>query len=93
MFACIKLNRTLHKLQKEVKKMYNTLAILLAKKRMNAKKLSEISGVSIAVISELYHLKKKNITVETMLKICKALNCSPNDFLFDDVHTIDKVCV
>ena len=46
---------------------------------MKKKDLEEAAGISNYVISKM--TGNKNITVETVGKICKALNCTPNDIM------------
>ena len=46
---------------------------------MKKKDLEKTAGISNYVISKM--TKNKNITVETVGKICKALNCTPNDIM------------
>ena len=41
--------------------------------------ISETCGISNYVISKM--TRNKNITVKTVGKICKALNCTPNDIM------------
>lgn len=46
---------------------------------MKKKDLEKAAGISNYVISKM--TRNENITVETVGKICKALNCTPNDIL------------
>ena len=46
---------------------------------MKKKDLEKAAGISNYVISKM--TRNKNITVETVGKICKALNCTPNDIM------------
>ena len=51
---------------------------------MKKKDLEKAAGISNYVLSKM--TRNENITVETVGKVCKALNCMPNDmteFLFD----------
>ena len=43
------------------------------------KDLEKAAGISNYVISKM--TRNENITVETVGKICKALNCTPNDMM------------
>ena len=55
--------------------------VMLAKRKMSVTELSERVGITIANISILKNGKAKAIKVETLNKICKALNCQPGDIL------------
>lgn len=46
---------------------------------MKKKGLEKAAGISNYVLSKM--TRNENITVETVGKICKALNCTPNDML------------
>ena len=46
---------------------------------MKKKDLEKAAGISNYVISKM--VRNENITVETVGKICKALNCTPNDIM------------
>ena len=58
---------------------YKKLRKLLIDRDMKKKDLEKAAGISNYVISKM--TKNKNITVETVGKICKALNCTPNDIM------------
>lgn len=58
---------------------YKKLWKLLIDKDMKKKGLEKTAGISNYVISKM--TRNENITVETVRKICKALNCTPNDML------------
>ena len=58
---------------------YKKLWKLLIDKDMKKKGLEKAVGISNYVISKM--TRNENITVETMGKICKALNCTPNDMM------------
>ena len=58
---------------------YKKLWKLLIDRDMKKKDLEEAAGISNYVISKM--TRNKNITVETVGKICKALNCTPNDIM------------
>ena len=63
---------------------YKKLWKLLIDRDMKKKGLEKAVGISNYVISKI--TRNENITVETVGKICKALNCTPNDmleFVFD----------
>lgn len=58
---------------------YNKLWKLLIDRDMKKKGLEKAVGISNYAISKM--TRNENITVETVGKICKALNCTPNDML------------
>lgn len=55
--------------------------VMLAKRKMSVTELSEKVGITMANISILKNGKAKAIRVETLDKICKALDCQPGDIL------------
>lgn len=57
------------------------LDIMLAKRKMKLKDLSEVVGVSIVNLSILKQSKVKAIRFSTLDSICEALNCQPGDIL------------
>ena len=57
------------------------LDVMLAKRKMRSKTLSEIVGITEANISLLKSGKVKGIRFETLEAICKALDCEPGDIL------------
>ena len=57
------------------------LDVMLAKRKMRSKTLSEIIGITEANISLLKSGKVKGIRFETLEAICKALDCEPGDIL------------
>jgi putative transcriptional regulator len=57
------------------------LDVMLAKRKMQLKELSEIVGVSVVNLSILKQSKGKAIRFSTLDAICKALDCQPGDIL------------
>ena len=57
------------------------LDVMLAKRKMKLKELSEIVGVSIVNLSILKQGKVKAIRFTTLEAICQALDCQPGDIL------------
>lgn len=55
--------------------------VMLAKRKMSVTELSEIVGVTLANVSILKNGKAKAIKIETLNKICMALDCQPGDLL------------
>lgn len=55
--------------------------VMLAKRKMSVTELSEKVGITMANISILKNGKAKAIKLDTLNKICKALECQPGDVL------------
>ena len=55
--------------------------VMLAKRKMSVTELSERVGITMANISILKNGKAKAIRIETLDKICRALECQPGDIL------------
>ena len=54
---------------------------MLAKRKMSVTELSQRVGITLANISILKNGKAKAVKLETLDKICKALQCQPGDLL------------
>ena len=57
---------------------------MLAKRKMSVTELSEKLGITMANVSILKNGKAKAVKVETLNKLCAALDCQPGD-LFEYV--------
>ena len=57
------------------------LDVMLAKRKMKLKELSEAVGISMTNLSLLKTGKAKGIRFNTMASICQTLNCQPGDIL------------
>lgn len=55
--------------------------VMLAKRKMSVTELSERVGITMASISILKNGHAKAIKIETLDKICRALDCQPGDIL------------
>ena len=55
--------------------------VMLAKRKMSVTQLSELVGITMANISILKNGKAKAIKIDTLNKICAALDCQPGDIL------------
>ncbi len=55
--------------------------VMLAKRKMSVTELSERVGITMANISILKNGKAKAIKIDTLNKICTALDCQPGDIL------------
>lgn len=57
------------------------LDVMLAKRKMRSRELSDHIGITEQNISLLKSGKVKGIRFETLEKICRALDCQPGDLL------------
>jgi len=57
------------------------LDVMLARRKMKSKELSERIGISEQNVSLLKSGKVKGIRFETLSKICEVLDCQPADIL------------
>ncbi|MEP3276236.1 MAG: helix-turn-helix transcriptional regulator [Stappiaceae bacterium] len=57
------------------------LDVMLAKRKMRSRELSEKIGITEQNISLLKSGKVKGIRFETLEKICRVLDCQPADIL------------
>ena len=57
------------------------IEVMLAKRKMSVTELSEKLGITIANVSILKNGKAKAIKIETLNKLCEALDCQPADLL------------
>ncbi len=55
--------------------------VMLAKRKMSVTELSEAIGITMANVSILKNGRAKAIRIETLDKICRALQCQPGDLL------------
>lgn len=55
--------------------------VMLAKRKMSVTELAERVGITLANMSILKNGKAKAVKVETMRKLCEALDCQPGDLL------------
>lgn len=55
--------------------------VMLAKRKMSVTELSERVGITMANISILKNGKAKAIKIDTLDKVCKALDCQPGDII------------
>ena len=54
---------------------------MLAKRKMSVTELSQRVGLTMANVSLIKNGKVKAIRLETLAKICQALDCQPGDVL------------
>ncbi|MCL1803962.1 MAG: helix-turn-helix transcriptional regulator [Eubacteriaceae bacterium] len=55
--------------------------VMLAKRKMSVTELTERVGMTMANVSLIKNGKVKAIKLETLDKICEALDCQPGDIL------------
>ena len=55
--------------------------IMLARRKMTLTELSEKVGITLTNLSILKTGKAKAVRVETLNKLCRALDCQPGDLL------------
>ena len=55
--------------------------VVLAKRKMSVTELSEKVGITMANLSVLKNGRAKAVKIETLNKICAALDCQPGDIL------------
>ena len=55
--------------------------VMLAKRKMSVTELSEKVGITMANLSVLKNGRAKAVKIETLNKICAALDCQPGDIL------------
>ncbi len=62
-------------------KLIVNLDVMLAKRKMKLKELSEAVGISTVNLSILKQGKSKAIRFSTLLSLCDVLECQPGDLL------------
>lgn len=55
--------------------------VMLAKRKMSVTELAGKVGITIANLSILKNGRAKAVRLETLDKLCKALDCQPGDIL------------
>ena len=55
--------------------------VMLARRKMSVTELAEKVGITLANLSILKHGRAKALRLETLDKLCKALDCQPGDLL------------
>lgn len=66
---------------------YKKLWKLLIDKDMKKKDLQALAGISWASVTKMS--KGENVSMEVMLKVCKALNCNIGDIV-DVIPTVEE---
>ena len=65
----------------EEDKIIFNIDVMLAKRKMSVSELADKVGITLANMSILKTGKAKAIKVDTLCKLCKALDCQPGDLL------------
>ena len=64
--------------------------VMLARRKMSVTELTEKLGITMANVSILKNGKAKAVRIETLNKLCKALDCQPGD-LFQYVEDVESL--
>ena len=67
--------------QEEIMGIIVNLDVMMAKRKIGVKELSEEIDITMANLSILKNNKAKAIRFSTLEAICKALHCQPGDIL------------
>lgn len=59
----------------------NKLSEIAGRKRMRISEISRLSGIPYSVVQRLYNDKVRSIDFENLDKLCKILECTPNELL------------
>ena len=59
----------------------NKLSEIAGGKRMTIAEISRLTGIGYSVIQRLYNDQVKSVEIETIDRLCNALDCTPNDIL------------
>ena len=62
-------------------KIIFNIDVMLARRKMSVSELADKDGITLANMSILKTGKAKAIKVDTLCKLCKALDCQPGDLL------------
>ncbi len=62
-------------------KIIFNIDVMLARRKMSVSELADRVGITLANMSILKTGKAKAIKVDTLCKLCKALDCQPGDLL------------
>lgn len=65
----------------EVPQIVVTLDVMLARRKMKAKDLAAVIGITEANLSLLRSGKVKGVRFDTLARLCAALDCRPGDLL------------
>ena len=62
-------------------KIIFNIDVMLARRKMSVSELADRVGITVANMSILKTGKAKAVKVDTICKLCKALDCQPGDLL------------
>ena len=65
----------------EEDKIIFNIDVMLARRKMSVSELADRVGITVANMSILKTGKAKAVKVDTLCKLCKALDCQPGDLL------------
>ncbi len=57
----------------------NKLSEIMGRRRLNMAEVARLAGLTHVTVFKIYHAKTKTIELETLNKLCKALNCRIQD--------------
>lgn len=60
--------------------MKNRLRIIMAEKKVSLSQLHEKTEISKTTLVNLYYERTQNPDTQTVIKICKTLDVTPNEF-------------
>ena len=62
-------------------KIIFNIDVMLARRKMSVSELADKVGITVANMSILKTGKAKAVKVDTLCKLCRALDCQPGDLL------------
>ena len=57
----------------------NNLSKLMGEKRINIQEMHNVTGLSRSTLSNIYHARVTNVSLNTINKICWYLDCKVGD--------------
>ena len=66
----------------------NKLSGIMGRRRMNMAEVAREAGLTHVTVFRIYHEKTKTIELETLDKLCNALNCRIQD-IFEHIPNKD----
>lgn len=59
----------------------NHLSRLLGERRLNQKRLAQMTGLRPSTVNAIYHERATRIDYDVLDRLCTALGCQPGDIL------------
>ncbi len=59
----------------------NNLSKLMGEKRIRIAEMQRLTGLNVNTIIRFYYDKNKNVSIDTINRLCKALDCNTQDLL------------